>query len=413
MLYLCYFGLLEPLVQTQVLPYLRELKKMDGLKISLLTFEPEFRKTWSAERIEIEKQNLAREGIEWHALAYHKRPSLPATLYDIFNGAIFAMRLARRERIDILHARSHIPAMMAALAKRFCGARLLFDIRGFLPEEYTDSGVWKENGVIFRVVKFIEKRILKKADGFVVLTEKAREAVFPESRATGFDKKNRPVEVIPCCIELGRFEHVFGESRRAHFRRELKLEDKFVVTHIGSLGGLYLTDEIADFYAAAKKIYPETFALLLTQSDPESIISLLEKRGFAEGSYLVKKVSPKEVPDYLTASDLALSFVKATFATISRSPTKIPEYLICGVPIVANSGVGDVDEQLGEDKVGVIIENFSAESYTKALRKIEDMKKKDDLAAKCRASAIERFDIEKIGGEKYRRLYRRMLNGAD
>ena len=50
-LYLCYFGLREPLVQTQVLSYLRELTKLDGLKISLLTFEADFKKKWTAEQI--------------------------------------------------------------------------------------------------------------------------------------------------------------------------------------------------------------------------------------------------------------------------------------------------------------------------------------------------------------------------
>ena len=39
-LYICYFGLREPLVQTQVLPYLRELVA-GGVKMSLLTFEPQ------------------------------------------------------------------------------------------------------------------------------------------------------------------------------------------------------------------------------------------------------------------------------------------------------------------------------------------------------------------------------------
>jgi hypothetical protein len=34
-LYLCYFWLNEPLVQTQVLPYLRQLQK-DGIKVSLM-----------------------------------------------------------------------------------------------------------------------------------------------------------------------------------------------------------------------------------------------------------------------------------------------------------------------------------------------------------------------------------------
>jgi hypothetical protein len=37
-LYLCYFWINEPLVQTQVLPYLREIRK-GGTEVSLLTFE--------------------------------------------------------------------------------------------------------------------------------------------------------------------------------------------------------------------------------------------------------------------------------------------------------------------------------------------------------------------------------------
>ena len=36
-LYLCYFGLREPLVQTQVLPYLRGVSA-SGVEVTLLTF---------------------------------------------------------------------------------------------------------------------------------------------------------------------------------------------------------------------------------------------------------------------------------------------------------------------------------------------------------------------------------------
>ena len=44
-LYLCYFGLREPLVQTQVVPYLREMRAA-GIEVSLLTFEPGWPRSW-------------------------------------------------------------------------------------------------------------------------------------------------------------------------------------------------------------------------------------------------------------------------------------------------------------------------------------------------------------------------------
>src|SRR5215813_9741949 len=98
-LYLCYFGLREPLVQTQVLPYLRELSR-GGIGVYLLTFEPGGRRSWSESEREEWRAKLESQGIRWRALAYHKRPSAPATLYDIAAGALTAIGLVRRERIE-------------------------------------------------------------------------------------------------------------------------------------------------------------------------------------------------------------------------------------------------------------------------------------------------------------------------
>ena len=75
-LYICYFGVREPLVQTQVIPYLRELVK-GGHEMSLVTFEgAAFSGAGSEENI---KTELAEQGIDWHWLKYHKRFSVLAT----------------------------------------------------------------------------------------------------------------------------------------------------------------------------------------------------------------------------------------------------------------------------------------------------------------------------------------------
>src|SRR5437870_1115357 len=167
-LYICYFGLREPLVQTQVVPYLLEIIK-DDVEMSLLTFEPDLKRTWTAEQLGAERQSLKEKGIVWHHLAYHKRPSIPATFYDILNGARMVRRLIRRENYDILHCRVHVPALMAAIARKFSRKKpkIIFDIRGFFPEEYTDAGIWPENGWLYRIAKRVEKWLLNEADGFV------------------------------------------------------------------------------------------------------------------------------------------------------------------------------------------------------------------------------------------------------
>ena len=177
-LYVCYFGLREPLVQTQVVAYLKQLRDA-GMEMTLLTFEPADAgaQGWQGEW----RDRMATEGIRWLWLPYHKRPSLPATLYDIAVGARLICKLIERDQFDLLHARAHVAAAMTTLAKRMTGVPMLFDIRGLLAEEYVDVGIWRSGGLNYRLAKRAERSMLAAADGFVVLTERARELFFPWS----------------------------------------------------------------------------------------------------------------------------------------------------------------------------------------------------------------------------------------
>jgi glycosyltransferase involved in cell wall biosynthesis len=403
-LYLCYFGVREPLVQTQVIPYLQEILK-DNIKVSLLSFEPNLQ-DWTAVEIDETRRSLAEKGIVWHYLKYHKTPTVPATLYDVYAGFRFILRLMKREKIDVLHARSYIPAMMGGLVKRFKKVKLIFDIRGFLPEEYVDSDIWTKTSLPFRGLKRTEKWLLRVSDGFVMLTQNAQRILFPNCVDT--DEKGRPFEVIPCCVNFSRFKQLENLSRE-QAKIDLGLAGKNIFVYVGSLGGFYLTEEMADFMAVAHAESSNAFLLILTQSLPEMIIPLLKSRGIPEKDFLVKRVKSDELPRYLRASDVALSFIKPTFSKRSSSPTKIAEYLAGGVPIVFNSGVGDLDEMLGGEKVGAIVHNFTLEEYRKALQEIEILAQDADLQTRCEKIAEKYFALEQVGGVKYRILYKRLL----
>lgn len=461
-LYLCYFGVREPLVQTQVLPYLRELRKGNfnaktqsgkdakvfiendpgtseessiiKLEISLLTFEPNRRDEDIAEFQKV-RASLAAEGIEWEWLPYHKRFSVVATAWDIFRGAWFVRQKLSLDEIDVLHGRVHVPTLMGALGRKFSRRKpkLLFDIRGFFPEEYTDAGVWPEGGWLYRSAKRVERWLMKESDGFVVLTEKAREILFPAlsttpsanhpadeasapllkpggelSSAIRDPQSIRPVEVIPCCVDLKRFASVTDEVR-AEMRRELGIGERTAIIYVGSFGGWYMTDEMMDLFAAARERDPSVFVIILTQRDKEKAAERLRAKGFADGDYFVGSASPADVPRYLSAADISLSFIEACYSKQSSSPTKLAEYLACGLPIICNPGVGDVDALIIDNHVGVLVDGFSKESYLKALQEIDDL---GDVRERCRETAAREFDLETVGGAKYRLLYNKLLGRA-
>lgn len=390
-LYLCYFGLREPLVQTQVLPYLRELVR-GGVSMSLLTFEAEPKGAWAAEW----RERLQREGIDWHMLRYHKRPTLPATLFDILAGAWCAARIVRRRGVNLLHARSHVGAAIGAAAKRLTGARLLFDIRGFLPEEYVDSGNWRKGGLLFRLTKAAERWLFRSADGFVVLTDSAREMLFPDGAA------GKPVEMIPCCISA---ERIAPRGDRDAVRAELGVSERVVFVYVGALGGYYLTREMAELLAVARENEPRVFALVLTHGPAAPMVAELERAGFGAGDYRVMRADPHDVPRLLGAADVSLSIIRSSIARVPSSPTKFAEYLAAGLPVLSGAGIGDMDAHIAEGRVGVVLRGFDRGAYADALRDLEILRRDPELAERCRRTARERYDLETIGGARYRRIY--------
>jgi glycosyltransferase involved in cell wall biosynthesis len=411
-LYICYFGVREPLVQTQVVPYLRELASQ-GHQISLLTFDTkEAKKAVSDDEIE---RQLADQGIEWNSLRYHKRFSVLATTWDLLIGAIFVNGYIRKSEPHILHGRAHVATLIGAVARKFASRKpkLLFDIRGFMPEEYTDARIWPENGLLYRLSKRVEKWLMKEADGFIVLTEKARAIHFIESKTTGFDQAGRPVEVIPCCVDIDRFDRSAGKSQRAAVRKSLGVKEQLVMVYVGSFGGWYLTSEMLEFAKKVREIRPDVFFLILTQRDVQKAESMLVEKGFPAGSFLVTSASPTEIGKYLCASDFAISFIKPCYSKLASSPTKLAEYLAAGLPVVSNSGIGDVDELLKEERVGVCFDEFENESYRIAFEAVIKMRSEADLTERCQNAAAKHFDLEKVASIRYRRVYKDLLNGRN
>ena len=404
-LYICYFGLREPLVQSQVVPYLRELAAA-GIDLTLLTFEPKS-PIWSSAECQHWRENLREHGVRWISLRYHKFPSLPATIYDILLGNLVSCYLVVKYRIDVIHARGHVPTAMALLARMLKLANLIFDIRGFMPEEYIDAGVWPAGGVLYRITKVAERRLFAAADAFVVLTYRAREILFPGCSTT--DSMGRPLEVIPCCVDMDRF----GEAApgfRDSIRRKLNVNGRRVLAYAGALGGWYLSSEMADFIALAHERDPTIFALVLSQSgiQAESFRSRLGQLGLSPGDYRVGTVSPNEVPDYLAAADVAFCFIKPGYSKLSSSPTKIGEFLASGLPVLCNVGIGDTDELLVTNRVGVLVETFNRQPYIRALHDLDALAADISLRQRCRAVARRYFDLETIGSTRYHSLYVRV-----
>jgi len=398
--------MLDPLGQTQVLPYLRALSSK-GASFTLLSFErPQAFEADGPAKCEILRRQLAEQNIEWHWLRYHQKPSIPATFYDVLRGIQYAGRLVRTNRIEMVHARSHIPAAIALVLKKRFGIKMIFDIRGLMAEEYVDANHWKQGGLPFRLTKTVERRALASADGVVTLTEK----IWPILQNwEGLRGRSVVHEVIPCCTDLELFN--YNEPDRRRRREELGLRDRLVVVYCGSIDGWYLTEEMADFFAHVLKKKPKAHLLWLTPVKHARVEALMEHRAISRHHYTIRSVAPQEVPSYLSASDVGLAFIRSCFSKLASSPTKNAEYLACGLPLVINAGVGDSDSLIRDWKVGALVENLSEADYEKAVGTLDALTAEPStVRAQARSVAEKFFDVRRVGVERYERLYRRVLN---
>lgn len=404
-LFISYNGMLDPLGQTQVLPYLKQLAEV-GIEFTLLSFERALAYTNEGrERCRRLHDELKQHRIDWHWLPYHKTPSLPATAYDVFAGYRLASRLVRDKQIELVHARSHIPATIALRLKRRLGTKMIFDVRGLLADEYVDANHWRKDSVPYRLTKNAERRALTAADGVVTLTQRIWDVI---KDWDSLRDRNVPHAVVPCCADLELFH--FDAAARAARRTKLGIEDRFGLVYSGSIDGWYLTEEMCDFFVTLRAQTPNAFFLWLTNGNRERIKKLMTDRGVSKDDFQIISALPADVPSYLSAADAGLAFIKNCFSKQASSPTKYAEYLGCGLPLVINAGIGDSDALIDDEKVGVLVRRFDQEEYARAAAAIEVMTSDFEQTRERTREVAERLlDVRRVGRERYVELYEQVL----
>ena len=402
------------LCQTQVIPYLEGLAA-DGLDVTILSFEERAQgaiATQEREQMAALRARLERSGIGWTALRYHKHPSLPATAYDVIAGIVTGGWLIVRRRIDVVHARSHVAGVMGIVLKRLFGVRLVFDMRGLMAEEYVDAGTWKANGFLFRLTKRVERRLFRRADAIVMLTQRIHGELAKTEPALQ-DAATR-VEIVPCCTDTERFAGKDGATMRAR----LGLAGKSVMVYCGSFGGWYLSAETAALFAEFLAAKPEmAHLLILTQTPHAQVLRYLEASRIDVRHATILTVASEDVAEHLAAADFAVSLIKPCFSKLASSPTKIGEYLAAGLPFISNRGIGDVDALLENNGVGVLLDDFSVTSYRTAIEQmLALLADRHAVSERCRRVAEAQFSLATVGRAGYRRVYERLgwrpLNAA-
>ena len=389
-LYISYTGLLEPLGQSQVYRYLIKLADMHD--VFLITYEkPE--DLDNKERFNSVQQTLEAADIEWHRLKYHHSPTLPATIWDLLSGIQTCIRVIKQNDIEIIHTRSYVASVLGLFCKRLFGTAFVFDMRGFWTDERVDGGIWEEDSRLYRSAKWFETQFLENADVVVSLTEAGVNAI---QAFEDVDTSSTSFKMIPTCVDTELFTP-----------QPEKRNTEFTLGYVGSVGTWYRFDDVLECFELLLETRPDAELLVLNKGDHEYIYSRLAEFDIDTQQVEVATVEHSEVPTYMNRMDAGIFFYTPTFSKKGTSPTKMGEFLACGIPCLSNAAVGDVESILEANGVGIAIDTFETEEKRTAIESIVELSADPETADRCRAVAESYYSLN-AGVDAYSEIYQRV-----
>jgi glycosyltransferase involved in cell wall biosynthesis len=385
-IYVSYDGALDPLGASQVVPYLLGLSAR-GVAITLLSFEKPAQWGQMTARDEMQRR-LGVCGIRWRPLRYHRRPRLAGTLLDVMTGSRTIAHEASRVSPTLIHCRGDVATLMGRWARLPSTIPILYDVRGFFSDERVESGSWRQGSVLDRAVRRTEAANLRRADGVVVLTRRAAETLSRRRPSL------RSLRVIPTCVDVSVFKpRTPGEK------------PEFGLVYSGSLGTWYMLEEMVAFARSAAGAVPRPPLFLTPQ--PQEVRRLGPTPEWAE----IRTVEPPAVPEWLRRASALFFFSRGKASDHARCPTKFAEGLATGLPVVCNRGIGDLDDIVEQEGVGVLVDGFSERAYLAAARRLKRLLEDPSLSERCRRLAETRYSAE-FGVDAYRQLYDELTAGV-
>jgi glycosyltransferase involved in cell wall biosynthesis len=284
---------------------------------------------------------------------------------------------------------------MAWVIKSMTSAKYLFDMRGFWADERVDGGLWPHSGRMYRVAKWFEKRFFLSADHVVSLTHAA---VCEMQRFDYLQGRMPPVTVIPTCADLTRFTPTLRERDGGGF----------VLGYVGSAGTWYLFDAVASCFSQLLRMQPNAQFLIINRGQHVFIRSELAKAGVPDAAFEIVAADHGAVPDKMAKMDAGIFFYRPSFSRAACAPTKLGEFLGCGIPCLGTAVVGEMAEELEGEQVGVVLKSFDEASLVRGLDQLLTLAADPSTAVRCMAAAQKHFSLE-TGVQRYADIYCELL----
>jgi glycosyltransferase involved in cell wall biosynthesis len=282
----------------------------------------------------------------------------------------------------VIHARTDFSAFIASrLARVSSRVRFLYDARGDVEGEFRGNQAQhgdyspRAERTLARLLR-IRDAAVRHADHVLCVSMVLRDKLVNHH---GLDPAR--ATVVPCVADAQKFGP--DDADRIAARRELGVEDRFVVVYPGRLGLWHYTDETFRVVRGLMDADPSVFFLVLTPDVEEA--RALATRTLPEGRWAIRSARHEEVPRYLRASDLGVLLRADHPLNAVACPTKFAEYVMTGLPVLITAGLGDCSPFVAANRAGAVLEAADPDAAVAAVAAIRS---EPDAARRARIAAL-------------------------
>lgn len=315
----------------------------------------------------------------------HYRADLPVGLAAATAAVIAAAGPALLAREVVIHARSVKAAAIAMnVARLHPGVRLVLDVRGHLAE----LGMMAAQGergaaVMARVAPVWMQEAVRSAAAIIAVSGPLRDWLVRD-----FGADAGKIRVVPCLASDETFR--FDPALRAEVRQREGLDGRVIVFPGATGKWHHLPATLRVVRTLMEADARVTFVALTPGLD--AMRSALAEAGIPDGRARVLRVPHAEVNGWLNAADAGILLRARHPVNEVAAPTKFAEYLLAGLPVLINEGIGDYSAFVRDHGTGVLLNEDDPASYLRPFARLLDGQ---DDARRAAIAAIGRAHFAK------------------
>jgi colanic acid biosynthesis glycosyl transferase WcaI len=257
----------------------------------------------------------------------------------------------------------------------------VFEIRDLWPDSIVAMGVMKEGRAI-RFIRMIEQFLYRQADLIVTVTSSSRDLLM----ARGIDGDK--IAVVSNGIDTGQLT---PGPAPIELRQRLGLENKIVVSYVGTVGMAHGLQLILDAAQDCRNLLPEVhFIIVGSGAEKSDLQRQASERGLGNVTF-IGRVAHDEIVNYWRLSDITLVLLKDIPLFRTVIPSKTFEAMATGTPIVSNVR-GELQTLLDQLGTAVMIEPNNLNALVEALETLARSPARRQALVTAAAKAAKQYD---------------------